>query len=76
MWILNIDVLIGSRFDDSHIQNDLKNVPYKIIRASNGDAWVQDANDKPSQIGVIQAWRRRRKTVNVRHRSSPRTNFT
>jgi|Transcript_25105 molecular chaperone DnaK len=47
--------LIGRRFDDSHIQNDIKNVPYKIIRANNGDAWVQDANGKhysPSQIGA------------------------
>jgi molecular chaperone DnaK len=46
--------LIGRRFDDSHIQNDIKNVPYKIVRANNGDAWVQDANGKqysPSQIG-------------------------
>jgi molecular chaperone DnaK len=48
--------LIGRRFDDSHIQNDIKNVPYKIVRNSNGDAWVQDANGKqysPSQIGAF-----------------------
>jgi molecular chaperone DnaK len=48
--------LIGRRFEDSHIQGDIKNVPYKIVRASNGDAWVQDANGKqysPSQIGAF-----------------------
>ena len=48
--------LIGRRFEDSHIQNDIKNVPYKIVRNGNGDAWVQDANGKqysPSQIGAF-----------------------
>ena len=48
--------LIGRRFDDSHIQGDIKNVPYKIVRHTNGDAWVQDANGKkysPSQIGAF-----------------------
>ena len=46
--------LIGRRFDDAHIQADIKNVSYKIVRANNGDAWVQDANGKqysPSQVG-------------------------
>ena len=48
--------LIGRRFEDSHIQHDIKNVPYKIARNGNGDAWVQDANGKqysPSQIGAF-----------------------
>ncbi|KPA83310.1 putative mitochondrial heat shock 70-related protein 1, mitochondrial precursor [Leptomonas pyrrhocoris] len=48
--------LIGRRFEDEHIQADIKNVPYKIIRAANGDAWVQDGNGKqysPSQIGAF-----------------------
>ena len=48
--------LIGRRFEDSHIQHDIKNVPYKIIRNSNGDAWVEDANGKqysPSQVGAF-----------------------
>ncbi|XP_060693004.1 stress-70 protein, mitochondrial [Hemiscyllium ocellatum] len=47
--------LIGRRFDDSEVQKDLKNVPYKIVRASNGDAWVE-AHGKmysPSQIGAF-----------------------
>ena len=48
--------LIGRRFEDEHIQKDIKNVPYKIIRNSNGDAWVQDGQGKqysPSQIGAF-----------------------
>ncbi|KAH8613691.1 putative Hsp70 protein MreB Mbl protein [Trypanosoma vivax] len=48
--------LIGRRFDDEHIQRDIKNVPYKIVRSNNGDAWVQDGNGKqysPSQVGAF-----------------------
>jgi molecular chaperone DnaK (HSP70) len=33
--------LIGRRFDDQNTQKDLKHLPYKVIRAPNGDAWVQ-----------------------------------
>uniref|UniRef100_H2T4V1 Heat shock protein 9 n=1 Tax=Takifugu rubripes TaxID=31033 RepID=H2T4V1_TAKRU len=47
--------LIGRRFDDPEVQKDLKNVPYKIVRASNGDAWVE-AHGKmysPSQAGAF-----------------------
>jgi len=33
--------LIGRRFDDENTQKDMKHLPYKIIRASNGDAWVE-----------------------------------
>lgn len=45
--------LIGRAYDDSHTQADIKTVPYKIVRASNGDAWVECRNNKysPSQIG-------------------------
>uniref|UniRef100_A0A8C9WWR3 Heat shock protein 9 n=1 Tax=Scleropages formosus TaxID=113540 RepID=A0A8C9WWR3_SCLFO len=47
--------LIGRRFDDPEVQKDLKNVPYRIVRASNGDAWVE-AHGKlysPSQVGAF-----------------------
>ena len=37
--------LIGRRFDDEVVQKDVGMVPYKIVRADNGDAWV-DAQGK------------------------------
>src|SRR5271157_3192263 len=33
--------LIGRKFDDEVVQKDIKMVPYGIVRAENGDAWVQ-----------------------------------
>lgn len=40
--------LIGRRFEDATVQKDIKMVPYKIIAANNGDAWVEVANKKLS----------------------------
>lgn len=33
--------LIGRRFEDEEVQKDISMVPYKIIKADNGDAWVE-----------------------------------
>src|SRR5271155_6248418 len=33
--------LIGRKFDDEVVQKDIKMVPYGIVRADNGDAWVE-----------------------------------
>ncbi|MFW1678713.1 molecular chaperone DnaK [Pontibacter sp. JAM-7] len=38
--------LIGRRFTDDVVQKDIKMVPYKIIEADNGDAWVQVKDKK------------------------------
>ncbi len=46
--------LIGRRFDDKVVQKDIKMVPYKIVEAKNGDAWVQVKGDDkaPPQISA------------------------
>jgi molecular chaperone DnaK len=33
--------LIGRKFDDEEVQKDIKLAPYKIVKADNGDAWVE-----------------------------------
>lgn len=47
--------LIGKSFEDSSIKSDIQNLPYKIIRNDNGDAWVQSRDKKysPSQISAF-----------------------
>lgn len=38
--------LIGRRFDEDAVQKDIDLVPYNIIKADNGDAWVEAAGKK------------------------------
>ncbi|KAI1315322.1 Stress-70 protein, mitochondrial [Mortierella claussenii] len=47
--------LIGRRFDDSAVQHDIKTVSYRIVKADNGDAWVEARGKKysPSQISAF-----------------------
>lgn len=40
--------LIGRKFDDPEVQKDIKMVPYKIVPAKNGDAWVEVQGKKLS----------------------------
>ena len=46
--------LIGRRFDEEVVQRDIKLVPYKIIKADNGDAWVEAHGKKmaPPEISA------------------------
>lgn len=46
--------LIGRRFEEDVVQKDIKLVPYKIVKASNGDAWVQASGKDmaPPQISA------------------------
>jgi molecular chaperone DnaK len=46
--------LIGRRFDDPIVQKDVGMVPYKIVKADNGDAWVEARGKKyaPPQISA------------------------
>lgn len=45
--------LIGRRFEDAEVQRDIKQVPYKIVKHSNGDAWLEARGNtySPAQIG-------------------------
>ncbi len=48
--------LIGRRFEDPMTQKDIGMVPYKIVKAGNGDAWVQGRDSKmysPSEISAF-----------------------
>ena len=47
--------LIGRRFDDKTTQKDREMVPYEIVKADNGDAWVESRGEKysPSQISAF-----------------------
>src|SRR6187399_3167864 len=47
--------LIGRRFDDPITKKDTELVPYKIVKGSNGDAWVQAGGKdySPSQISAF-----------------------
>ncbi|KAG9157978.1 hypothetical protein Leryth_000139 [Lithospermum erythrorhizon] len=47
--------LIGRRFDDAQTQKEMKMVPYKIVRAPSGDAWVEANGQQysPSQVGAF-----------------------
>ncbi|CAL5081637.1 unnamed protein product [Urochloa decumbens] len=48
--------MIGRRFDDPQTQKEMNMVPYKIVKAPNGDAWVETTDGKqysPSQVGAF-----------------------
>ena len=46
--------LIGRKFRDDVVQKDIKMVPYAIVEATNGDAWIKAKNEKlaPPQISA------------------------
>ena len=48
--------LIGRKFSDEEVKKDMQTVSFKIVKASNGDAWVSGSDGKvysPSQIGAF-----------------------
>jgi len=53
--IFAVKRLIGRRYDDPTVDKDKKLVPYKISKASNGDAWVEVEGKQysPSQISAF-----------------------
>ena len=46
--------LIGRRFEDEEVQRDIKLMPFKIVKADNGDAWIEAKDKKmaPPQVSA------------------------
>ena len=53
--IFAVKRLIGRRYDDSMVQKAMKVLPYKIVRADNGDAWVEIRGKRysPAEISAF-----------------------
>ncbi|MBW2023013.1 MAG: molecular chaperone DnaK [Deltaproteobacteria bacterium] len=53
--IFGVKRLIGRKYDSKEVQEDIKVLPYKIIKAANGDAWVQvrGKDYSPSEISAM-----------------------
>src|SRR5438105_6747140 len=56
--------LIGRRFEEKEVQKDIHLMPYKIVRAENGDAWVEIRGKKigPQQVSA-EVLRKMKKTA-------------
>lgn len=56
--------LIGRRFEDNVVQKDISMVPYNIVKADNGDAWVEAKGEKmaPPQVSA-EVLRKMKKTA-------------
>ena len=56
--------LIGRKFDEPEVQKDIKLMPYKIIKADNGDAWIEVRGKKlaPQQVSA-EVLRKMKKTA-------------
>jgi molecular chaperone DnaK len=52
--IFAVKRLVGRKFDDEVVQRDIKMVPYAIVKADNGDAWVEGNNEQlaPPQVSA------------------------
>ncbi|RME20089.1 MAG: molecular chaperone DnaK [Deltaproteobacteria bacterium] len=53
--IFAVKRLIGRKFEDEAVKQAIPNLPYKIVRADNGDAWVQvrGKNYSPAEISAM-----------------------
>ncbi len=63
--VFEVKRLIGRRYDDEAVQSAMTHLPYKIVRADNGDAWVQVHGDRklaPQQVSA-EVLRKMKKTA-------------
>jgi molecular chaperone DnaK len=65
--------LMGRRFDDPVVKKDVDMVPYKIVRADNGDAWVEAQGDKKAPSQISAAVLKKMKETAERHLGEPVT---
>src|SRR3989440_4149444 len=62
--IFAVKRLIGRRFEEKEVQKDIALMPYKIVRADNGDAWVEIGGKKvASQQISAEVLRKMKKTA-------------
>jgi len=62
--IFAVKRLIGRRFEEKEVQKDINLMPYRIVRADNGDAWVEVRGKKvaPQQVSA-EVLRKMKKTA-------------
>src|SRR6187549_124265 len=62
--LFTVKRLIGRKFEEKEVQKDIALMPYKIVRADNGDAWVEERDKKiaPQQISA-EVLRKMKKTA-------------
>src|SRR6478752_1976147 len=53
--VFSIKRFMGRKFDDPEVDRDRRLVPYKVVRASNGDAWVESLGKQysPPEISAM-----------------------
>ena len=53
--VYSVKRLIGRKFEDSNVQESIERIPYNIIGAKNGDAWIKigDKDYSPSEISAM-----------------------
>ena len=65
--------LIGRRFEEKEVQKDISLMPYKIVKADNGDAWVEARGRKIAPPQVSAEVLRKMKKTSMTSAAAPST---